>query len=750
MMLRRLGGLVLMLGCWMTFGSVPRAHASGAWQTYLRMYSCNDMIAGRDTVWIASGEAGLLRYLRSVDRFESYTREPRGLASNSLTALAYDRSGRLWVGTPGKGVSRLSKDLSTWDLVNAFDGLPSDSITVLEADGDTMWVGTTRGIALWNGREIAGSVPDLGTPSPFSSNDVKGIVVYGDTLFVAVANGIYLSRLSNSFREGWAQVNTGLVGLNVTGLAGNGSDVFALANGAVFRWVSQTGQWSLVSSNGSVRRLRDDFGHVLNISSLGIYEWVGSQFVAAAGAPGSDNSGDGAVEMTSDPLGKVFAVQSGSLREQATPTWIPHRVPGPVGNDVTNVLATSTGTYVCTLQEGVGRIRDGIWRNWYGSDPTVINDTTFINPNFTFSLIEDRLGRKWIGSWDRAIERFDDSGPTPSFEHLFATPFAVDTLRRHTFGWASTIDDSGYVYIGFDTPDRGSLEPAGIDVYAPDGTLRINWKTNNASLGDNQVRALAVDKYGYLWAGFPGSGVRNTALRAIPGRDSLPLFGVMSNTTNLDIFGIATYGDSVWVLTTSNLLRFRAASTVLRTQNAITLTIPAGPAPRGAVRPIDVGPDGSVWVGTVDGVRRYRPGGVTEDFRVDNSPLADIEVRAVSVDKTTGVVWFGTASGVNRFDPAYVAPIPPQLPRLTFNVYPNPAWLTGAGIELRIQGNATAYGGEIHDLTGRLLRHFSADANGRVIWDGRDDEGSLVPAGVYFVHARGGGRESTARVVVLR
>lgn len=746
MMLRRLAGLVLMLGCWLTFGSVQPAHASGAWQTYLRMYTCNDMIAGRDTVWIATGEAGLLRYLRSADRFESYTREPRGLASNSLTALAYDRSGRLWVGTPGKGVSRLSKDLSTWDLVNAFDGLPSDSITVLEADGDTMWVGTTRGIALWNGREIAGAVPDLGTPSPFSSNDVKGIVVSGDTLFVAVANGIYLSRLSTSLAT-WTQINTGLFGLNVTGLASDGREVFAIANGATHRWSRQAGQWGLAAGNGSVKRLRDDFGHLLSISSLGVFEWVVNQWVAISGAPAADNTADGNVEMAADPADKIFAVQAGLLREQAAPAWIDRRPPGPVGNDITNLLATSTGTYVCTLQEGVGRIRDGVWRNWYGTDPVVFNDTTFINSNFTFSLLEDRLGRKWIGSWDRAIERFDDSGPVPAFEHLFATPWAVDTLRKHTFGWASTVDDSGYVYIGFDTPDRGSLEPVGIDVYAPDGTLRINWKTNNASLGDNQVRALAVDKFGVMWAGFPGAGVRTAALT--PGRTALPnpSFAQLGFTTNLDIFGLAAYGDSMWVLTTSNLLRYRTSN---RSAAPVTLTIPAGPAPRGAVRPIDVGPDGSVWVGTVDGVRRYRPGGATEDFRVDNSPLADIEVRAVSVDKTTGVVWFGTASGLNRYDPAYVAPIPPQLPRLTFNVYPNPAWLTGVGIELRIQGNATTYTGEIHDLTGRLLRHFTADANGRVIWDGRDDEGSLVPAGVYFVHARGGGRESTARVVVLR
>ena len=75
----------------------------------------------------------------------------------------------------------------------------------------------------------------------------------------------------------------------------------------------------------------------------------------------------------------------------------------------------------------------------------------------------------------------------------------------------------------------------------------------------------------------------------------------------------------------------------------------------------DVGPDGSVWVATSDGVRHFKRGGGFEDFKTTNSPLANNEVRAVCVDKVTGVVWFGTAAGINRYDPNYVAPTPPAL-----------------------------------------------------------------------------------------
>jgi hypothetical protein len=93
------------------------ARAMDGWTTYIRMVTCNAVLAQADTVWLATGEAGILRYLRSASRFESVTREPSGLASNAVTALVFDRSGRLWAGTSGKGASRLAASGATWDLL---------------------------------------------------------------------------------------------------------------------------------------------------------------------------------------------------------------------------------------------------------------------------------------------------------------------------------------------------------------------------------------------------------------------------------------------------------------------------------------------------------------------------------------------------------------------------------------------------------------------------------------------------------
>ena len=92
---------------------------------------------------------------------------------------------------------------------------------------------------------------------------------------------------------------------------------------------------------------------------------------------------------------------------------------------------------------------------------------------------------------------------------------------------------------------------------------------------------------------------------------------------------------------------------------------------------------------------------------------------------------------------------PEPLPALDVRVYPNPALLTGAGLSLRLAGNASSFTGAIYDAGGRRLRRFSG-VNGGVVWDGRDAAGNLVRPGIYFLRAESGGFARTVRVALLR
>jgi hypothetical protein len=61
---------------------------------------------------------------------------------------------------------------------------------------------------------------------------------------------------------------------------------------------------------------------------------------------------------------------------------------------------------------------------------------------------------------------------------------------------------------------------------------------------------------------------------------------------------------------------------------------------------------------------------------------------------------------------------------------------------------------EVFDVRGRMVRALRGDTGddgtGSVAWDGCDDEGRRVPAGIYVCRIRGGDRALAERAVVLR
>lgn len=305
-------------GALLALAFVPAAaFASGAWTTFQRVYGYSDMIALSDTVWCATREAGLMRYDRATGQFSFIPREPGGLASNALSALAYDRGGRLWVGTIGAGVSRLTADGSRWDLVNVFDGLPGDTVNTIRAQGDTVWIATTRGIALWNGQEIAGAIPAGGAPSPFADNDITGAAVVADSLWVSTRDGIYSSPVSGNLSV-WTDQTANLPNHNIDRLGTDGSATYILSGGWIYQ-IKPRGTWhGLTAAIGTVRRMADDFGRITAVTDLGTYFWDGSNWIQVPDAPPAAPAGDGGIEVTADPAGHYFAGSRDGLYEQTT------------------------------------------------------------------------------------------------------------------------------------------------------------------------------------------------------------------------------------------------------------------------------------------------------------------------------------------------------------------------------------------------------------------------------------------------
>jgi len=738
--------------------------------------SYSALLAARDTVWCATREAGLFRFDAARQRYDTFTREPGGLASNQLTSLALDRSGRLWVGTLGAGVSRLSPDRSSWDLINVLDTSLSDTITVLEAHGDTVLIGTSSGIALWDGNTIAGAIPDGVNPSPFASNYITGLALLRDSLWASTLNGIYVSRLSD-VPPTWSAVNLNLASPVIQGLATDGTFVLAFGNtvGYVYRGTAQG--WEVVgdpSIVGPVARLDHANGVVTASTGKGIYRWNSDMVGPNPSIPTGNweivrESPEYGSSIAVDSLMAVYAVASDPIQGATyaanldgvhvlTPGCIQCPItlpPGPPGNNITNLALqqTSFGSqlYIITNTEGVGRFDGTRWRSWLPG-PCTRCDTTFNFPIYTFAAQVDRSGNKWVACWSGPLEQFDDAVSPPVFTHHYeAQTGDPPAAERHSFGWATALDPADGIWFGLETNGQGNPPPPaiGLDYYAANGTYVRNFRPENTNpakpMRGGQIRGLTVDHNGRFWVGYTGQGIQyfDWPLPA-PG---VPDFETVTGAENLYVQNLRTFGDSLWVLTTGDLRRYSARTARLVPNSIFS---PPGETPQNAIRPLDVGPDGAVWLGTALGLRVYHPGGAIEDFNTTNSPLASNQVRAVFVDQKTGVVWIGTAAGLNRYNPHYVPPAPPPLPSLNVRIYPNPMTLTAIGTPLRLSGGGDVYQGTICDLNGRVVSRFSDVRNGQEFWSGIDLHGSVVRPGIYFVRVTSRGRSATSRMVLVR
>jgi ligand-binding sensor domain-containing protein len=758
---RLVAALIVALG--LHAAGRPAHAADGAWQTHLRTKDFTDVTVTDATVWCATGEAGLLRFDRNTSQFQSIIREPGSIASNHLTSVTYDRIGRLWVGTFASGVSRLTADETTWELVNAFDGLPSDSVTTITVAGDTLWIGTRRGIALWDGRQVLGSLPDGNTLSfdtTFVSPAITGVEQMGDTLWLSTPRGVGFARVSANLSD-WRKANAGLPTTAVDHLASDGHTLYAQANGFVYRWEPDSTKWLSIGFIGIVHSLESENGTVLVSTESGVWYHRSDNplFILIQNSPASVPTGGDDPEVSMDPAtGRLFAAGRSTLdtsnvrqprlwiQPDTNGAWTPYTPPGPPGNTYCNIVIEGPRVYAATRNEGIGRWDGSSWFAWLPVACLNCPDT-FRIPNEVFAMAVDANGHKWVACWSSAMERFDDSVDPDQFTHLWT---AGTGDRRHTLAYGAAADASGGVWFGMDTDNTETVTPLGLDYYDATGAHVGTWGPGSpptSLVRAANIRAVTVDAGGRVWIGYAGgatSGVHH--LSGFPESGPNDDFVTVSGTSSFDVWAMVAHGDSVWVLTDRDLRRIARSNGRL---SGTSYETPAG-RPLG-MRLMDVAPNGEVYVASEEGVRRYRANGTTIDYTDQNSPLASNDVRAIAVDRATGMVWFGTSEGLNRFDPGFVPDAIPPGAEDTLVVFPSPATLTGLGIQLRLQGVSAGYTGGIYDLRGRLVHSFATSSRGQVFWNGRDDNGAMVLPGVYFVRAEGaGGRTARTRFVLLR
>ena len=128
-------------------------------------------------------------------------------------------------------------------------------------------------------------------------------------------------------------------------------------------------------------------------------------------------------------------------------------------------------------------------------------------------------------------------------------------------------------------------------------------------------------------------------------------------------------------------------------------------------------------------------------FTMDNSPLLSNSVESIAFNPVNGDAFIATLKGISILRTEYAKSL---LTLEKVRTYPSP-FIIPASTDLVIDGLADNAEVKILDINGDLVRNLSSESRevgGKTIigeirgsqglWDGRDDDGRIVPSGIYI------------------
>ncbi len=188
------------------------------------------------------------------------------LAAYRPNCLAFDRK-NLFIGTE-QGLIRLAQGDNYASVIGTYDGLRHHDIRCLHLDGDSLWIGTAQGPALYivSTRMVAAVWPEL------DRFEIKGVAAAGGKVYLATDRGAVMLEGTDTLRPRWLEspeapeLNNELVAVSY-----DGRSLWWLAPEALLGFDTRTERWTRFMAAGNYLAGR---GRCLAADSLNV--WVGT------------------------------------------------------------------------------------------------------------------------------------------------------------------------------------------------------------------------------------------------------------------------------------------------------------------------------------------------------------------------------------------------------------------------------------------------------------------------------------------
>ena len=448
----------------------------------------------------------------------------QGMNSSFVQSMIIDKSGNIWFGTNGGGVTKY--DGVSFNYYTENEGLINKYVqSMVEDEAGNLWFGTDEGISKYDGEAFTQFTEKDGLIRNFTWSilkDKKGNIWFGSNeggvcryngnsfFHFTEKEGLSNNTIRCIYEDKSGNIWFGTGGGGVSKFDGNFFTHFTESNG--------------LSNNEVLSIIEDKEGNMwFGTSGGGVSKYDGKSFVNFTTKEGLTNNIVGCIFQ--DKLGNIwFGTDGGGACkfDGKSFTYFTEKE-GLSSNYVRAIIEDYSGNiWFATLGGGVTKYRNKSFVHLTTNDGLSSNDVT--------TLIEDKSGSLWLGTLDAGIIKYKDS----TFEYLTINDGLSNKSVR------SILEDRlGNIWIGTVSGDINKFDGKNIIQYTrneglPDfykifsiiedksgniwfgtengGVLKYNGKsfvhyTESDGLSSKSVRSILEDRFGNIWFASYGGGV---------------------------------------------------------------------------------------------------------------------------------------------------------------------------------------------------------------------------------------------------
>ena len=763
--------------------SAASAQSARSWTAHTSSREVTDISAGPEMVWAAS-TGGIFGYRPDSGEIERYT-AAEGLYDVNAQAIVWDTRRRyVWIGYTDGVFDRL--DVSSGRVKTYFDiyrsnRFPSRSIHALKIWGDSLLIATGFGLVVFDPLrdEVRDTYSrfDAFTPATAVNDVVVGTIPGGESgIWVGTDAGVAYASLSGQSLQdpsSWTSQSSVVPNPKVTDMVYHHKRLYVGTSLGMGQRMPDGRFERVGASTREIRDLAVLGDHVLAVTQfrLRAYDLHGTESIPASGYEDLRAvaiSNKGSIWLGDASIGLNHFRQA---RESATLELISGNLnpDGPFDSPFGDLAIGPDASLWAAAELGIpgsGFYRmnsRGEWTNFTGRFIEALNK----RGNY-WRIYVDGQGNAWAASRGAGLAQVSTDDIVTVYDQSNSSLLPAVGTRDYIIVGGVGSEEDGTLWV------TNTTAPYPLHARTSDGSWvrllppRCQGAPQTDAMGD-----ILVDSNGIKWIILLDRGnltitkglliLDTNATPEDASDDACIFYGTPgSNGSGLPGSQIHSLAEDlsgrIWIGTSGGPAYFRT-STFAANDPAIQAIWPiwkdrtAGTYMlRGlSVNDVAVDPSNRLWMATLDGVYLISENEGFQQiahYRSDNSPLFSDLVTGVAVEASAGRVFVGTDKGLISLLTDSVQPA--EHIRDLF-IYPNPVDISiEADPQIYIEGLVSETEISIMAIHGKLVQRIQA-RGGRGLWNGRDQDGRLVPSGMYLVVALGKNNEGVAygKVAVL-